>query len=200
MFESSVTVALCEDHEVYRRELMTALEADSDIRVIAEAELASSLGPIAVECPPDVIVVDLTPPKGSPLEIIATLRNHMPNSKVLAIGGPNDDLAPALLAGAPGAVDKRTALAMGGLIVHALAAHKLFLDRRAAESLLRAIHEHPRRASIPLAQVELVDRLAQEDTIADLGHDSFTGAKNERELVALLATLRATRRTDHQVT
>jgi DNA-binding NarL/FixJ family response regulator len=194
--ESTVTVALCDDHEVFRRELMTALESDVDIRVVAEAELPSGLGPIVVEHPPEVIVVDLSPPKGDAIEIIATLRTRMPNSAILAVGGPNDDLAPALLAGAVGAVDKNTALSMGGLIVHAVAAHKLFLDRRAAESLVRAIHVHPRRASIPQAQVQLVDTLARADTIADLGGDSLTGAKNERELVALLATLRVKRRTD----
>ncbi len=194
--DSTVTVALCEDHEVYRRELMTALESDTDIVVVAEAELPGGLGPIISDHPPDVIVVDLTPSKGDPIEIIKTLRTHMPDSAVLAVGGPNDDLAPALLAGALGAVDKNIALDMGGLIVHALASGKLFLDRRAAQSLLRALHAHPRRTSIPQTQLELVDALAQVATIAELGRDSFAGAKNERELVALLSTLRATRSTD----
>lgn len=192
----NVTVALCDDHEIYRREFLTALESDIDIHVVAEAEVPSGLGPIVAEHPPDVIVVDLTPSKGDPVEIIQTLRNQMPDSAILAVGGPNDELAPALLAGALGAVDKNTALEMGGFIVHALAARKLFFDRRAAHSLLRAIHAHPRRRSIPLSQVELVDKLAEVDTIADLGRDSFAGAKNELELVALLATLRATRRND----
>jgi len=194
--DSIVTVALCDDHEIYRRELMTALEGDTDIQVVAEADLPSGLGPIVSEYPPDVIVVDLTPAKGEAVEIIATLGKRMPDSAILAVGGPNDDLAAALLAGALGAVDKNTALRMGGFIVHAMAARKLFFDKRAAQSLLRAIHAHPRRNAIPHAQVELVDKLAEVETIADLAQDSFKGAKNERELIALLGTLRATRRTD----
>jgi DNA-binding NarL/FixJ family response regulator len=177
---------------------MTALESDTDIVVVAEAELPGGLGPVVTDHPPDVVVVDMTPSKGDPVEIIKTLRMRMPESPVLAVGGPNDDLATALLAGALGAVDKNTALKMGGLIVHALAAGKLFVDRRAAQSLLRAIHAHPRRNAIPLNQVELIDKLAEVETIAELGRDSFAGAKNERELVALLATLRATRSTDRR--
>ncbi len=191
-------MALCDDHEVYRRELMTALESDTDIVVVAEAELPGGLGPVITDHPPDVIVVDMTPSKGDPVEIIRTLIKRMPNSTILAVGGPNDDLAPALFAGALGAVDKKTALEMGGLIVHALAARKIFFDRRAAQSLLRAVHAHPRRNEIPKTQVELIVKLAEVETIADLGRDSFAGAKNERELIALLATLRATRSADGQ--
>ena len=194
---NTVTVALCDDHEVYRRELMTALESDADIQVIAESDLPGGLGPIVTELPPKVVVVDLTPANaGDPIELIKNLRKRMPDAAILAIGGPNDDLAPALIAGALGAVDKNTALSMGGFVIHALAARKLFIDRRAAQSLLKTIHDHPRRTEIPQGQVDLVDELANVDTIADLGRDSFRGAKNERELVSLLVTLRSRRRSD----
>lgn len=194
--DSVVTVALCDDHEVYRRELLTALESDPDIQVVAEAELPGGLGPITVDFPPSVVVLDMTPVQGDPVEVIGTLRERMPGASILAVGGPNDDLAPALMAGAMGAVDKKTALAMGPFVVHAVAAGKLFIDQEAAKCLLRAIHGHPRRASIPSSQVDLVDELANVTTIADLAGDSLVGARNERELVALLVTLRSTRKTD----
>ncbi|NNE94709.1 MAG: response regulator transcription factor [Acidimicrobiales bacterium] len=196
MSDSIVPVAVCDDHAVYRRELMTALESDSDIQVVAEADMPSGLGPIVNEHPPHVIVVDLSPPKSDPAQVIRTLAERMPKSQILAVGGPNDDLAVALIAGAVGAVEKTTALAMGPFIVHAVAAGRLFLDRRAAQWLLRTVHAHPRRTSIPASQVELVDHLTQVDTIAELGRDSFSGAKNERELVALLGSLRARRASD----
>lgn len=176
---------------------MTALESDPEIQVVAESDLPGGLGPIVTELPPAVVVVDMTPSNNrDPIELITNLVERMPNTAILAIGGPNDDLAPALVAGALGAVDKNTALSMGGFVIHALAARKLFIDRRAAQSLLRTIHEHPRRSAIPQGQVALVDELANVETIADLARDSFRGARNERELVSLLGTLRARRKTD----
>ena len=197
MSPNPVTVALCDDHEVYRRELLTALESDADIQVIAESDLPGGLGPIVTEIPPKVIVVDMTPAKsGNPIEIIQNLAQRMPDVSILAIGGPNDDLAAALIAGALGAIDKNTALSMGSFVVHALSARKLFIDQRAARALLRTIHDHPRRTEIPQGQVDLVDELANVETIADLANDSFRGAKNERELVSLLVTLRSRRKTD----
>ncbi len=191
--ERATTVALCDDHEIYRRELMTALERDSEIQVVAEADIPSQLGPVINDHPPKIVVVDLTPTQGDPFEIISNLRDLMPISAVLAVGGPNDELAPALLAGANGAVDKNVAIRLGPTIVKTLVRGTMFVDRRAAQSLLRAINHHPRRASIPSRQVDLVDRLASVESIADITGDALAEAAMERELFALLVTLRGVR-------
>ncbi len=188
--ERATTVALCDDHEIYRRELMTALERDAEIQVVAEADIPSQLGPVINDHPPKIVVVDLTPTQGDALEIISTLRDLMPISAVLAVGGPNDELAPALLAGANGAVDKNVAIRLGPTIVKTLVRGHIFIDQRAAQSLLRAINSHPRRASIPARQVDLVDRLASVESIADINGDALAEAAMERELFALLVTLR----------
>lgn len=162
--------------------------------MVAEADVPSGLGPVINEHPPKVIVVDLTPAQGEATEIISTMRDRMPISAVLAVGGPNDQLAPALIAGASGAVDKNTALHMGPTIVHALAKGELFLDRRAAVSLLKALHEHPRRSSIPSRQLELVDRLTSVESIIDLGAgDALEDAATQRQLFSLLVSLRGVR-------
>ncbi len=196
MSERAITVALCDDHEIYRRELMTSLESDAGIQVVAEAEIPSGLGPVIIDHPPKVVVVDMTPSQGDAVEIISRLRDLMPISAVLAVGGPNDLLAPALVAGANGAVDKNVALAMGPAIVHTLMDGHMFLDQRAAKSLLKAIHAHPRRDLIPNAQIDLVDQLTNVETINDLVSDAFTLAKMERELFALLVSLRGVRAAD----
>ncbi len=196
MTERATTVALCDDHEIYRRELLTSLERDAGIQVVAEADLPSQLGGVINDHPPKVVVVDLTPSAGKATEIISTLRDLMPISAVLAVGGPNDDMAPALISGANGAVDKNFALQNGPLIIHTLVRGHIFLDRRAAQSLLHAINAHPRRSSIPARQVELVDRLASHDSIADLALDALAEAAMERELFALLVTLRGVRASD----
>lgn len=194
--ERAITVALCDDHEIYRRELMTALERDPGIQVVAEAEIPSGLGPVILDHPPKVVVVDMTPSQGTAPEIISTMRDLMPISAVLAVGGPNDELAPALISGANGAVDKSVALDIGPMIIHTLVEGRPFLDQRAARSLLRAIHHHPRRSSLPTRQVDLIDRLAGLPTIADLRAGAFESRQLERELFALLVTLRGVRAGD----
>jgi len=194
--ERAISVALCEDHEIYRRELMTSLERDDGIQVVAEADIPSGLGPVINDHPARVVVVDMTPSQGEATEIISRLRDLMPISAVLAVGGPNDLLAPALIAGAAGAVDKNTALRMGPQIVRTLVDGHMFVDRRAATSLLKTIHAHPRRDSIPASQVDLVDRLTDVDSIADITSDAFSAAKMERELFALLVSLRGVRAAD----
>jgi DNA-binding NarL/FixJ family response regulator len=140
------------------------------------------------------VVVDLTPSQGEATEIISTMRDRMPISAVLAVGGPNDDLAPALIAGASGAVDKNTALRMGPTIIHALAQGGLFLDRRAGQSMLKALHNHPRRSAIPSSQLDLIDALASVDSIAELSRgDALEDAARERQLFSLLVSLRGVR-------
>ncbi len=165
----ALRVALCDGHGVYRRRLMMALEADSAIAVIADAAVPRDLGSILADVDPDVLIVDLASPDGSPLEGIRRLCAVMPNTAILALAGPGNEPAPALVAGARGAVTKTEAIRRGPDVVRRLAAGGLYLDRRAARSLGTMIEDHEHLPGVSSHHLELLHQMSAGRTTRELG-------------------------------
>lgn len=174
---SPITVALCEGHGVLRRRLMLALERDGDIAVIAEAELPSGLGSIIGSVKPGVLMVDMCAPYddiAAPLrkmrsaDGIKRLVEALPSVPVLALAGPTDDPAIALLAGASAAMPKTDALRRGNHAVRTLARGAVAIDRRAARSLSAMIEKDIDRCGLNQHHVEILHQVSSGRSLLEL--------------------------------
>lgn len=105
------TVVLADDHNVIRAGLRTMLEAEQDLRVIGEADDASSTTKLVEDRRPDVLVMDLQMPGADPAEDIARLRESSPGTAIVVLTMRNDPrkARDLLRAGAAGYVLKQAA-------------------------------------------------------------------------------------------
>ncbi len=132
----ALRVVVSEDHEIFRRELLIAIEAEPQLAVSVEVPSLSELR-LDQTAPVSVVVVDLSPPIGDAAAAIAELVAERSEISVIALAGPLDDPLPALLAGVIGVVDKVSAADDIADAIRISAERGAFFSRSAARSLLR---------------------------------------------------------------
>jgi two-component system response regulator NreC len=108
---SEVTVVIADDHAVVRKGLRLLVEAELDLRVVAEAGTVPDALRMAKAHRPNVIVLDLNMPGGSSLEAIRTMRQEAPMTAIVVLTMQNDPsfARQALQSGALGFVLKEAA-------------------------------------------------------------------------------------------
>lgn len=172
-----ITVALCEGHGVFRRRLLIDFERDGDISVIADAELPSGLGPILGSVLPSLMTVDMSAPYDDVASPIRTMRatdgiqrlvKALPAVPVLALAGPTDDPALALIAGARGAIPKSDALRSGRDTIRTLVGGSMVIDRRAARSLSAMIENDLDRCGLNRLHVEILHQVSSGRSLLEL--------------------------------
>jgi two-component system response regulator NreC len=106
-----ITVVLADDHEIVRNGIGLVLEAQPDIRVVAEAADAETAVRYTLGHKPTVLVLDLSMPGGSGLEAISKAREASPETDVIVLTMQNEPAfaRQALQGGARGYVIKHAA-------------------------------------------------------------------------------------------
>jgi two-component system, NarL family, response regulator NreC len=109
--DDEITVVLADDHAVVRKGLRMLVDAEPEMRVVAEAgEVPDALRKARAHRP-SVLVLDLNMPGGSTLETIPTIRDEAPTTAIVVLTMQNEPAfaRQALQAGALGFVLKEAA-------------------------------------------------------------------------------------------
>jgi two-component system, NarL family, response regulator NreC len=161
---ASIRIVLADDHAVVRSGVRLLLESEPDLAVVAEAGDVESARRYVRGHHPAVLVLDLSMPGGSALELIPRIREEFPRTQIVVLTAHREPAfaREALDAGALGYVLKDAA---GDELVQAVrraAAGEGFLD-----PALGALLASERSASGPRA---LSEREAHVLTLIALGH------------------------------
>jgi two-component system, NarL family, response regulator DevR len=107
--QQTLRVMLVDDHEIVRRGIQQLLDAEEDLRVVAEAGTVRDAVSEAAIAKPDVVVMDVRLAGGSGIEATREIRSSLPETKVLMLTSFADDEAvlASILAGASGYVLKQ---------------------------------------------------------------------------------------------
>lgn len=116
-----IKVLIAEDHDVVREGLKILIGTEPDLEIAGEAESGHKAVRMARALKPDVVVMDVSMPRGNGLEATQDIAKQLPASKVLVLSAFSDEesVRKLLAAGATGYLTKHSA----------------------AEELLRAIRE-----------------------------------------------------------
>src|SRR5688572_10451792 len=108
MIEDPITVLIVDDHFVVRSGLVTALELEPDIRVVAEAESGSGALDAYQSHRPRVVLMDLQLAEGGGITATRAIRSFDANARVLIFSNFSriDELQAAIDAGALGYIPK----------------------------------------------------------------------------------------------
>ena len=100
--DATISVLVCDDAALARRQFTVALEASDHIEVVAEAADTDTALAEAIECTPDVIWMGLHLGGVAGVRLIASIRELVPGARFVVTCGPDEgeDRVRALKAGA----------------------------------------------------------------------------------------------------
>ncbi len=197
-----IRLLLVDDHEIVRRGLRELLEANDDLRVIAEA--GSLLEASTVDLDQiDVAVLDVRLPDGSGVDLCRTLHEQRPDLDVIMLTSFADSeaLNASVLAGARGYVLKNV---RGDELVRAIrrvvkGEMLLTTDQveRARERLRRQITEDIRLESLSHQERRILELLSEGFSNREIAAEMFLAEKTVKNYVSnLLAKLGFQRRSE----
>jgi DNA-binding NarL/FixJ family response regulator len=136
-----IRVFLVDDHAILRRGLREILEEATGFRVVGEAGTGAEAIRDLQEAPCDVLLLDVSLPDLSGLEVTRRVRDQLPEIKILILTILRDaELAARLLrAGAQGFLTKETAPTELVDAVHTVASGKRYLGRDIAQDVADAL-------------------------------------------------------------
>jgi two-component system response regulator NreC len=107
----TIKIALVDDHEIVRAGLRMLIQAQEDMQIVGEAENGQQALELCRQALPDVVVMDITMPGPSGLEVTRQIKQDYPNISVLALTIHEGEqyFFEMLNAGASGYVPKRAA-------------------------------------------------------------------------------------------
>jgi DNA-binding NarL/FixJ family response regulator len=147
MYRSNLRIYLIDDHPIVREGFARAIADQPDLTVVGQASTAGEGLEQVKELRPDVVVVDLNLPDRAGPELIAALRETIPDAKLVVVSGYDDEyrVAEALRAGAHGYLLKTSTL--NELIegIRTAASGGTPLSARLTDAVLRAMRKPGRQ-------------------------------------------------------
>jgi DNA-binding NarL/FixJ family response regulator len=177
-----IRLLIADDHAVVRRGLKEILTAESDMVLVGEARSGPELLALARKERVDVVVLDITMPGRSGLEVLKELRQELPRVRILVLSmHPEDQYAVrALRAGAAGYLTKESApdelvkairrIVAGGRYVSASLAEHLALGL--SDDAERSPHER-----LSDREYQVLCLLASGKSVSDVAEDLALSVK-----------------------
>lgn len=165
----TIRILIADDHGVLRAGLRALLSAESELEVVDEASNGEEALALATELQPDVILLDISMPGSSGIDVTRRLKQTLPQARVLILTVHEDEglLQEAIQAGASGYIIKRAveselidairAVWRGDLYVHPAMTRALLKEISPAPP---AAKEAPVEALTP-REVEVLRLIAQ---------------------------------------
>jgi len=85
MTEPRIRILVADDHAVVREGIRNVLAPAHGFDIVGEAASAAEAVRLAAECAPDVVMLDVSMPGGTGLEIIGDVRRVAPHARVLIL-------------------------------------------------------------------------------------------------------------------
>ena len=140
-----IRVLVADDHMIVRTGIRHVLESESDFEVVGEAGSGAEAISLATKLQPDVMVLDISMPDQSGLEVAARLRDGSSTTRVLILSMHNNAeyVLESVRAGAHGYLLKDTAAAELRMAIRAVCRGESYFSPPVASRLSAAVRgEH----------------------------------------------------------
>lgn len=139
-------VLIADDHVLVRESLVSLLQSDGDVQVVAQASDGVETVEKAIATRPDVVVTDISMPRLGGIEVVRRLHEALPETRVLVLTMHQEDeyVLQAVRAGASGYLVKDSASAELVAAVRSLHAGRGYFGPQASRALAEQL-QHPDR-------------------------------------------------------
>lgn len=175
------TVGIVDDHKLVRAGLRSLIEDFGDYEVVAEAQDAVGAIDVVDRMRPDVMILDITMPGASGLDVLPTIKSVSPETQVLIMSmyDSHDFVMQALRQGANGYLLKDFAAVELQLALMSLIAGRRFLSPSVSDAVVEqalsgdgqpAARSEPHALLTP-RQVEILKLIAGGQTAKEIAFD-----------------------------
>jgi DNA-binding NarL/FixJ family response regulator len=164
-------ILIVDDHPIFREGLAQSINREQSLAVCGEAENAAQALDAAARLNPDLVIVDITLPGKSGLELIKELRGHWPHLPVLAVSMHDEALYAGriLRAGARGYVMKQETPQVLLRAIHHVLSGGIYVSERMSAQILESFTG--RRGPVSASPIErLSEREFEIFHLIGLGH------------------------------
>jgi DNA-binding NarL/FixJ family response regulator len=138
-------IVIVDDHPLFREGLKSIIGRNTAYSVVGEAKNGREGLRIALNLKPDLVLIDISLPDKSGIQLTREIRNHLPETRVLIISMHSkiDYIAEAFQAGATGYVVKESA--SNGLLkgLEAVIKGDYFLDSSLSHAVVESLLNFP---------------------------------------------------------
>ena len=198
-----IRVFLLDDHEVVRKGVAAALEAESDLSVVGEAGTAAEAMAAIRETQPDVAVLDVRLGEGehNGIDVCRQITAEFPGVKVLILTSFDSDraLVDAGLAGASGFLLKQIRSTELVDTIRGVADGRRYLDDAEVRLAGRRLRESEegRLDDLTVQERRIFDLIGEGHTNRQIAQEMYLAEKTVKNYVSnLLAKLGMSRRTE----
>jgi two-component system invasion response regulator UvrY len=177
-----IKILITDDHPVVRRGIKQILEEDESIRIIDEASDGKELVQKVVSEEYDVVLLDISLPGRSGLDLISQIKKIRKKTAVLILSIHSEEMyaIKALQLGSSGYITKTSAPEELINAVHKVSRGERYISRTLAEKLtdnmLKEL-EKPHTQLLSAREMEVLHYLAAGKTIADISSELSLSSK-----------------------
>ena len=135
----TIKIVLADDHQIVRHGVRSLLEAEHDMKVLAEADNGREVLRMAREFAPDVIIMDISMPDLNGIEATRQILTDHPGIKIIALSMHSDSLfiLNMLKAGASGYLLKDCALEELVKAIRIVVSNKTYLSPGVSDIVIK---------------------------------------------------------------
>jgi len=175
-------ILICDDHKIVREGLREILQQISGISLIKEAKDANEALLMLKTDVFDVLLLDISLPDKSGLEVLKLVKEKWPSTNVLMLSMfPQEQYAiRALKLGASGYLTKNTASGELLIAVKIVSEGGKYISQTLAESLALNLDkdiDRQKHESLSEREFEIMIRLANGKSLQDIGNELFISVK-----------------------
>jgi DNA-binding NarL/FixJ family response regulator len=166
-------IIIVDDHELIREGLKKVTAKESDIEIMGEASNSDELFELLDKHEIDIVILDISLPGRSGLDIITDIKIQAPDTKILILTmHPEDRFAiQALRAGASGYITKNNASRSLIAALRKISEGRKYITSNLAEQLaseLELNYEKPLHESLSTRELEVMQLMAQGKAVRDI--------------------------------
>jgi len=185
-----IRIAIVDDHALVRSGLRGFITDQPDIEVVAEASDGAQALDVVRQHALDVLVLDISMPKQSGMDVLARIQAHAPDLGILILSGyPEEHYAVSLLRrGVSGYLNKQCEPEDIVTAVRRIAGGNRYITPQVAEMLACQLNRPDNAAAhdqLSARELQVLLRLAQGETVGDIAESLFLSAKTVSTYYAL---------------
>ena len=177
-----IKIFIADDHPVVRKGLREIIEETSDMKVVDEASNGQEVLAKVFKKDFDVVLLDISMPGRSGLDILKELKSQLPKITVLVLSiHPEEQYAVQVLkAGAAGYLTKKSAPDELVTALRKVSAGGKYVSPSLAEKLASALEtgiDKPPHETLSAREYEVMRKIASGKTVAEIAKELFLSPK-----------------------